>query len=226
MSHRQIIAIHMPKTGGTSLKHQISTLFDKNEVYFDYEEDPANPSSLIHIDPNYYQKQTLPTVGARFIYGHFPSCKYRNVKDAFKMTFLREPIDNVISIYNFWMLNVAEQWDSPLFKYFVENDLSIVEFSRLPIIKNLYSKIYFQGNDIESFDFVGDFKLYDDELDRLGSMLNMKFIKTVHENVTENIVGENTIKMIAKDTLSAKEIELISSSLANDIKFYERYSGK
>lgn len=216
----------MPKTGGSSLKNQISSLFNNDEVYFDYDGDPANPNSNIQLNPFHYERQNIEPNGYKFIYGHFPSCKYRNVKDAFRMTFLREPIDNIISIYNFWMLHQIEKWENALFQYVVKNKLTIVEFSRLPTFRNLYSKVYFQEQDIESFDFVGDFKFYDAELDRLSGLLGVKFDKSVRDNVTGNLKSESGHELIVKDELTVEDIRLINDALIDDKSFYERYVGK
>lgn len=216
----------MPKTGGSSLKNQIASLFDENEVYFDYEEDPANPISPIQLNPHHYQNRTPPTKGSRFIYGHFSSSKYRNISDAFRMTFLRNPVDNIISIYNFWMIHKCEQWDNPLFKYVVNNNLSLLDFARLPLIKKLYSKVYFEEIDIKKFQFVGDFSDYNNEIQRLSKLLDIQFLNDININVTSEIKPQNEFNLVSIDSLELQDIVTLKNILKDDIEFYEKYAGK
>ncbi len=97
MTPHRIISVHFPKAGGTSLHTQLAGLLH-DDLVFDWTHDPLTPAGA--------EIGTFP-VGKRIVHGHFRAQRYSGV-DAYWMTFLRHPVDNLISIY--FLELVAYAW--------------------------------------------------------------------------------------------------------------------
>lgn len=218
-----IISVHTPKVAGSSFLHQIKNIYGENNLLQDYQDDPVDVRSKINIDPASYYANPITSIGShKIVHGHFHPGKYDQVPNAFRLTFLRHPVDNVISIYRFWCAHDQSAFDSPIFQYFKNNSLSLAQFAMLPKIRYLYSEVYFGGFDMSRFDFIGDYLKYNDELQRLGRLLNIDFDIGVKLNVTSSCQGDN--KRV-NDVETGMDLPLWKI-LEQDIRFYERYAGR
>ena len=199
---------------------QFQNVYGTKSVLTDYSEDPVDHRTRGFIDHEYYQYSPITSIGAhQVVHGHFRPEKYNDLSNAIRITFLRHPVENVISIYNFWNFSPPEIWTTPLFAYFKENNLSLLRFAKLPPIRFLYSQIYFGGFEMSHFDFVGDYKNYNSELVRLGKLLEVQFDLNLKMNVTQSADYDlNKLNLLERDALY--EI------LEEDILFYQKYAGK
>lgn len=215
-----IVSVHTPKVAGSTFLQQLRTVFGDDGLRLDYGDDPADHRSQGSLDPVSYQLNPIRTiVPYRAVHGHFRPEKYNGLGSAFRLTFLRHPVENVISIYRFWRAHPTEMWSTPLFCYFKEQALSLQRLAMLPTIRFLYSKTYFGGFDMNRFDFIGDYSDYSQELHRLGVQLGVEFDLGLRVNVTGEISGDDS-------KFDASEIAALTEILAEDIKFYERYAGR
>lgn len=215
-----IISVHTPKVAGSTFLQQLRLAFGDENLLLDYSDDPANISSRWNIDPECVYLDPINSIAPyRVVHGHFHPAKYNKLDEAFRMTFLRHPVDNVISIFRFWSANPPGMWDSPLFRYFKENKLSVQRLAMLPVIRFLYSQTYFGGFDMSRFDFVGEYGDYPRELQRLGGRLGVEFDLALRLNVTPTIQEKN-LQVTQLDACALSDI------LAEDIRFYERHAGK
>lgn len=215
-----IISVHTPKVAGSTFLQQLRTVFEDDSLLLDYSDDPADHRSQGSLDPNSYQLEPIRTIAPyRAVHGHFRPEKYDGIGQAFRLTFLRHPVNNVISIYRFWRAHPAEMWNTPVFRYFKEHALSVQRLAMLPTIRFLYSKTYFGGFDMNRFDFIGDYGDYTRQLQRLGVRLGVEFDLGLRVNVTQDTLGDD----LKSD---ASEIAALTEILADDIKFYEQYAGR
>lgn len=216
----KIISVHAPKAAGSMLLVQFQKIFG-SEVFFDYQDDPADPCSVRNIDPlSYVKKPILDLPECAVVHGHFHPAKYDGVSPAFRVTFLRSPVENALSIYRFWRLAPATKWGSPLFRYFKENELDLESFASLPLIRNLYSESYFGGYDMRRFDFVGDYSFLKRDIDRLGQAVGLDISCSDRVNNTADIavdLGELTYMP------TEEEVERVGFLLERDIEFYRTY---
>jgi len=223
----KIVSVHIPKAAGSSLAYQFKKIYGKEQVLDEYNDDPVNLLSICNIDPNRYIIEPIKSISPyKVVHGHFRPHKFSNLNNAFWMTFLRHPIDNIISIYYFWKAYERHRFDSPLFQYFKDANLSIQRFAMLPKIRYLYSRSYFGGFDMRRFDFIGDYTKYEDELTRLGNYLDIKFDMKVRVNITNNIFEDSSNFNEERDTNTLKENNKLSEILKDDIQFYEKYRYK
>lgn len=215
-----IVSVHTPKVAGSTFLQQLRATFGDTNLLLDYSDDPADISSRWNIDPEWSRLNPITAIAPyRVVHGHFHPAKYNKLDEAFRITFLRHPVDNVMSIFRFWSVNPSGMWDSPLFRYFKENKLSVQRLAMLPAIRFLYSQTYFGCFDMSRFDFVGDYSDYPGELQRLGDRLGVEFDLALRLNVTPDVQGNNL-------QTDPPGTGALSDILAEDISFYERYAGK
>ena len=211
-----IISIHTPKAAGTSTLKVLQNTFGANAVLCDYQDDPSDPKSTQYTNETNWlnsRPRSIPS-NIAVIHGHFRPLKYQYYLDEFWFTFLRHPINNIISIYNYW-LAIPEQPHS-LHRKFKTRPGGIGVVAKIETFRYLYTKTYFGGWDMNSIDFVGSHERRSSDLKRLGVILNVSFDLITYENRT-------TSTNVTKDNAcTPKTHSILSAILADDIKFYER----
>lgn len=219
-----IVSVHMPKVAGTSFLNQLRTLYGEQSLFLDYRDDPTNPLSVRNIDPHFYDIDPIKTIAPyRAVHGHFHPGKYDKLDGAFRLTFLRHPVDNIVSIYEFWRAHEKGFWAHPVFSYFKESNLPITRLAMIPQLRYLYSCSYFGGFNMDRFDFIGDYSQYDQELARLGTRLGVSFDLGVRHNVTANLSRMSSRLPGRQKAISDNDYAELAGILKDDIEFYEKY---
>lgn len=223
----QIISVHTPKTAGTSFLHQLKGIFGEQYVLLDYNDDPVYLQSIVNIDPNCYEFDPIKTISPyKVVHGHFQPKKYAHLRNAFRLTFLRHPIDNIASIYYFWMAHDRNYWDSPIFHYCKDRHLTLLRFAALPKLRYLYTRTYFCDYDMSHFDFIGDYEKYESELLRLGKQLGLPFKANVRLNVTSAYMANQEAPEVMRPSIVDAEYTELAEILKDDIEFYQAHKGK
>jgi SAM-dependent methyltransferase len=199
----RVVSVHFPKAGGSSLHTQFATLLG-NDLILDFSHDPLTSSGA--------ELAPFPA-GKRIVHGHFRAQRYASV-DAYWMTFLRHPVDNLISIYFFW-----KSLDTPghdLHARFLQEKPSIVDFALYPGLQRLSSETYFGGFDMNRFDFIGFHETRDVDVHRLGQAINLplnpshRVNKTPATSERDEVMTNVSIRQRLNDLLS------------EDLAFYDR----
>jgi hypothetical protein len=197
----RIVSLHLPKAAGTSLRAQFIAQLG-NAVHTDYHHDPLTPAGAESVE--------FPK-GKRVVHGHFRASRYAS-SQAYFITFLREPVDNLISIYFYW--STLRRPGHELHARFLRDRPSPLEFATYPGIRRLMSETYFGGFDMNRFDFVGFHDTRNRDLLRLARILNLTFQPWVHKNKTA-VSPER--RQIESDPEIVGELR---RRLADDIDFY------
>jgi hypothetical protein len=217
--YQKIIFTHVPKTAGTAFRYMLYDAFGQENILHDYDDDPVNPLSRFSIDPDYYRRNKIISLGKyKIVHGHFGPSKYRYVDNAIRIAFLRDPVDNIVSIYYYW--KTLDRTDSPILNYVRDNNLSIIEFASLTKIRWLYTKTYFGDCDMSTFDFLGKFSRFNEDLNKLSELLGVKLDNTICVNRTgekDPMVQELKNNSLEDHALRKK----LTSLLSDDIKFCE-----
>jgi hypothetical protein len=211
-----LISVHVAKAGGSSLLKIFETAFGDG-LLRDYAENPADPTSPRLLDPDRYfaRGQKIPG-GVDCVHGHFHPGKYEIPRDAVLSTILRDPVENIISIFTFWK-SIGRGHDA-LHDYFMDQGLSILETAKLPLLRHLFSETYFGGFDMGRFDIIGRHDRRGVALEKLGALMGKRFEADVRENVT--VASEERLAMAADPKLRAA----LEDILMRDIAFYERHA--
>ncbi len=215
----KIVSIHTPKAGGTSLLALWKQAFGDDRVLMDYDDPPGNPSANYIIDPVSWAglRPTVFPDHIKVVHGHFRPHKYDLLEDVFRLTMLRHPVDNMISIYCYWK-KIPPQ-PNAVHQYFLANKLDILGLARLPIIQNLYSDTYFGGWDMGRLDFIARHETRADDLKRLAGILGISIDTSLHLNATE----PGGVNLEKEAILSDQKLmNRLYALLSNEILFYDR----
>ncbi|HET6609453.1 MAG TPA: hypothetical protein VFG62_22465, partial [Rhodopila sp.] len=209
-----LISVHVAKAGGTSVKALLQAAYGHG-LAEDYADNPANPLSQRILAPNFYMSRNeLLPAGASCVHGHFHPGKYAIQRGTAMFTMLRYPVDNIMSIYWFW--KSFSQGTEPLHAFFLENDLTVIETARLPILRYLFSVSYFGGFDMGRFDIIGRHEDRETALTKLSCLIETPLDVHTRENITAQ---SEERKQMESDPWLRRRLEDI---LKEDIRFYER----
>lgn len=212
MSH-VAIGVHFPKAGGTSLYTALARHFGPRLV-LDNAEDPALADSPRQLEPDdYLRRRTVLDHDTACVFGHFHPAKYADVPNALRFTVLREPVENLISIY-FYFRHSAPT--AALHRYVVESGMGLERFARMPIMRWLMSRTYFGGVDMTTFDIIGRHEERASANARICEALGMPPFGDVHENQTPKDPERAALGDELRSSLRA--------ILADDVEFYARWS--
>jgi hypothetical protein len=172
-----VISVHVAKCAGTSFRHALQRAYGADAVYLDYDDRIADPASAMNLRPGEFFAAASSSgypwmAGKRVVHGHFHIRKY----DAYpapcaRIAFLRHPVAHTISLYHFWRR--LPRAGHSLQNYMLDNDLTLLEFARLPYIQYFYERVYFAGVDRSAFDFVGSVEQLERDSGRLSRVLGV-----------------------------------------------------
>jgi len=130
----KLISVHLPKAAGTSLVKVYETAFGGERVLPDYDtSDPMDPCGVMYLDPDRYEMMKPTTLGDHVVvHGHFHIGRYDRISDAKRIVVLREPVENLISIYYYWdfLRRKARRYRGHcLYAYFCKTQPTLIEFA-------------------------------------------------------------------------------------------------
>jgi hypothetical protein len=199
----RVVSVHFPKAAGSSFHFQLTNLLG-DAVELDFIHDPLTLSGT--------ETAVFPE-GKRIVHGHFRARRYASTQ-AYWITFLRHPVDNLISIYFYWKSLPAP--GHHLHGRFLQERPSILDFATYPGIQKLMSDTYFGGFDMYQFDFIGFHDTRDVAIPRLAKALNLPLIAETHVNKTIESAERQYVEV------DAAIRQRLNDLLAEDLAFYER----
>lgn len=166
-----LVSVHLPKTAGTSFRATLRDTFAE-KLYEDYSDFPINTDdfsrnssalkySLLNIENTYNNIEC--------IHGHFLPLKYLLLSNRRKVdfiTWMRHPVDRVISHYYFWLRTYDSKKSPPLHKKIVEEEWSLEQFCFSNEIRNIYNK-FLWAFPMDYFSFIGITEMYERDLECL-----------------------------------------------------------
>ncbi len=171
-----LVSVHLPKTAGASFGRTLEDHFGDALLkdYLDYPiNQPAirrNRAALGHCLKGLLGRAG-PDARLRCIHGHFMPLKYRCLRGGGRsvhfVTWLRHPLDRMISHYGFWREHPELAASAPLHRRVLEEDWSLERFCLAPELRNLYRR-FLWGFPLRLFDFVGLTEHYEADLARFS----------------------------------------------------------
>lgn len=199
----EIMSYHIPKTAGTSFFIALTQVYGREQIAGFLQESLALSEGA---DP-----QTI-----KVIHGHVPARKYLRHANIKEIIWLRNPILRLISLYFFWK-TIPRTKDDSWHNYLQKNNLDIVEFAKIPQLRNEMSQ-YVGGRKITDFDFVGIQAFFKDDLTDIAEMLNWPEIQITHENTNKYDGYNSLVKSILKDTEIVNELRHLNRE---DLELYQ-----
>ena len=180
-----IINLHMPKTGGSSFKSILEKVYGSGYLYLE----GVNTVESLWNKIKYLDLASISCISGHFPFGihtHFPdsiNCKY--------ITFLRDPIERLMSMWNFNMrtfTNVDSSYlmDTNNFMIWIQgNGRAFTDNGMVRVLSNMQEAfvdpiVTMVSNDdlekakenLSSFYFIGTTETFDLSLERLSKKLN------------------------------------------------------
>lgn len=214
-----LLSVHVPKCSGTSFIRWLESAYGADAILYDYGDRLLDPTVSFNTDFAGFVERAgnvgeLPP-GKTVVHGHFWAGKYRRVPDAIRITFLRHPLDRLISHYFFW--HNTHHDGHALHRQFLAERPDILTFCRLPAMRHFYRDVMFRGIDPGSFEFVGDFRSLDVDVRRLERMLGVAGNWGDANRNPEPDYTEKRLRIV-DDARLRGELETL---LADDIALYE-----
>jgi len=200
----ELVSVHFPKAAGTTLANLLRSVYGES-LHLDYGHPPHDPREREPIE-------RYPNV--RAVHGHFHADRYHEFPNARRICFLREPVDNLISIYFFWKAMPPSGYEAH--ERLLREQPGIVEFSTYPEVRRLASQSYFGGVDMAAFDLVGFYEDRERGLQRLSQILGVELDVTLHLNRRHCRSDAERLEMVE----DAATMETVRGNLRDDIAFY------
>lgn len=170
----KMIFVHQGKTGGTTLFRALEDYFGASSCYHDCEGRDRQSMFFLRrswenlISP-YRSYQNLAHF--RLIYGHMNPSKYKRVfPDAKYITYFRNPIQQFVSLYNFWKRPIRGKIMPVYRRRLINENLSLLSFAEMMAEAPYGSDSKIKSLNPEYFDFVGITERYAQSLQLLKAM--------------------------------------------------------
>ena len=185
--NKKIVFVHIPKTAGSSFAYFLNEAFGKENVI----RDPEKYWKGEFTNPKDYEDKDV-------IYGHFHIKKYLHLDPIF-ITFLRDPVDRLLSQYYYSTKPRG-----------VLDNISLIDYASLPMCRNMIKK---QIKSLSFFKFIGFQGDFNNSLNKFQEMFDVKFsrrrdIYKRNRHSQNNKVNEKQRNYIRKvNTLDCKLYE-------------------
>lgn len=174
----EVISLHIPKTAGKSfykiLQYVYGDKLDTRTKRKDYFPGKVDLKSLINNIPDH-----VSVIHGHLFYRHVIKIKERDNSKV--ITWLRDPVDRVISNYYFLMQSIRK---NPNKKHQHQDKINytLLDYAAEDSVRNRMSK-YLDGIELEELFFIGILESFDEDLLRLSKMLDWQVtIPNVFEN--------------------------------------------
>jgi len=209
----KVLSIHIPKTGGTSFRNTLKGIYGESSV--------VRVDALNKTDPIQVNNEAIPpdaSIDVPVIHGHLTwkvwESRFQKPDAPPKIiTWVRDPVERVTSQYHYLVSVLKKELDEPGKGLDILSKLmkTFPEFIRNPKMQNLMSR-YFTIADLEAhMDFVGVLAHREEDLNRLGQILNWPQFEDHQHNRTQN-----------RPTPTPEEIDLIRAFNQSDVRLYEQ----
>ncbi len=162
-----MVSVHLPKTAGTSFRATLAEHFG-TRLRSDYDDMPLhkrgaerNLASLEGAVANFLGR--FDDVAC--IHGHFLPMKYLLLRDRTPLqfvTWMRDPVDRLVSHYEFWMRRYNPDTAGPLHRTVVTEAWTLERFCLSEELRDIYAK-FLWAFPLEYFSFIGIVEHYDED---------------------------------------------------------------
>jgi hypothetical protein len=208
----ELISIHIPKTAGTSFRNTLCEVYGQKEVV---RLDIGLVRKETRIREQLYEAPDLPPE-TRVLHGHFsyPLLVQRfDVSSALPViTWLRDPVDRVISNYFYLAKRLREELDEERKGLHILKKMqrSLREYALYEPSQNRMSK-FLEGLSLQDLFFVGLVEHYEEDVASLARKLSWQHTPVFYHNRT----GSN------RPDVSEEDRAFIRSLNAQDVALYE-----
>jgi hypothetical protein len=215
-----LISVHFPKAGGSAFAAQLQRAYGVGNVLTIYDDDPADPANPLWWNRDWFlKKRPVTTLPYTVVHGHIPIIQYDLIQDARRIVMLREPVQNLISIYFYWQ-SLFESGASghAIFEFVKKRRLGLLETAEIPQLRWLMSRTYFGDYDMRRFDVIGVHEQRAAFMKAVSELVG----KPLSADVTANVTPPSAARGDAMN--DARLLATLRALLSDDLRFYERYA--
>jgi hypothetical protein len=189
--------VHIPKTAGTSFRKSVEMQY---RTIGDYGNDSIHTSEIVkkycYRKKDFYGFSSVFNKESQILSGHFLSQKYLDFVDTkYIISFVRDPLEQVISHYNHSVTHLGYKGD-------------INDFILVPRHCNIQSR-YLEGLPVSLYGFIGLTDNYEESLSFINKRYNLE-IEPIKDNVGQK-------KSLTKSSLSFEQCEAIKAKNSQDV---------
>jgi hypothetical protein len=180
----KLISVHIPKSAGTSFRNTLREVYGADQVV---RLDINLEDEAIRVNEQLWDKKKLSR-DIQVAHGHFSPLlfeKYFRSSPAPFITWLRDPVERVISNFYYLEKRLKEELDEEGkgLNILSKMQRTLSEYVADPINQNRIAK-FLQGRSLDDFAFVGIQEYYAEDLVQLGQKLSWKEVPHYHHNAT------------------------------------------
>ena len=167
--NHMILSIHIPKTGGVSVRNILKEHFGPGFVLSYWEVTDAWGNRLAEVPAT-----------ARCVHGHYPADQLAGkFPHARLMTWVRDPVERVVSSYHHRMRD--PDWRHPVCQELHVRKLSLLDYAALPPVRNEMTH-FFGGKQPADFCFIGLVEEFESSLAQMSDLLGIASVRVRHDN--------------------------------------------
>ena len=182
----ELVSLHIPKTAGTSFRNSLKTIYgEAGAQRLDIFPKPRN----VFVEELPFTGKKLPNE-MEVIHGHFHLDhlfeQFKIEKDIPIITWMRDPVERVISNYYYLEKRLKEELDeaSKGLNILEKMQRNLMEYARADVNRNVQAR-YIANFPLSDFKFIGIVEYYESELNRLQQ--SMQWDQITHQKV--NVTG-------------------------------------
>lgn len=224
-----LLSVHLPKTAGTSFREALREQFGERLVT-SYADRPLHQTKLRRRRDAAFccVRNALGKHDQDIacLHGHFLPLKYRFMRATSPyqfVTWMREPLQRLLSHYYYWQRSYEETNAGPLHRRMMQEDWSLEEFGLRPELRNIYSE-FLWGFPLEAFAFIGITEHFEDDL----GDFSRRFLQRAIGLGTDAAITTNTARINVNPTtedayvLEGELRSTLEQYHARDIALYRR----
>ncbi|MGB3545450.1 MAG: hypothetical protein WBA17_00635, partial [Saprospiraceae bacterium] len=194
----ELLSVHIPKTAGTSFRHTLREVYGEQAV-IRLDIPLAGRGKTVRINEIEYTGGHLP-VGTTVAHGHFSPALFRekfpDAPEVPLITWLRDPVDRVISNYFYLSKRLHEELQEKQkgLDILRRMECSLMEYAARDVNRDRQHK-FLAGVTLDQLAFVAIQEHYGTELQALARHFDWPPIQEVKHNVTGNARPEVTPEM-------------------------------
>ncbi len=181
-----ILSMHLPKTGGSTFQDLLIRAFH-DKVYFVYDETVLSPYYKFNQYIKFISgKRIDPPNDVVCIHGHFRATRFdRMFPNANLITWFRDPVERVLSLYYYWVRLRNTKITHPSYKELVQKKFDLIEFIKIKSLRNIYLT-YLDSKQLTSFCFIGITEEYDKSIKLFLRMFNIEENEVIIDSQNKN----------------------------------------